>query len=88
MPCIVHVQIIKEQSNHSKKNLYLDKKNPICIFMFQNTAFKGPEPNVIAWGQSWGLKMPAQVSAPLWLWELDCSSGHEALLPCTAEGTV
>lgn len=50
MPYIVHVQIIKEQSNHSKKNLYLDKKktnNPICIFIFQNTVFKGPKPNIV-----------------------------------------
>lgn len=39
MPYVVHVQIIKEQSNHSKKKLYLDKKTPICIFIFQNIMF-------------------------------------------------
>lgn len=36
MPCIVHVQIIKEQSNHSKKNLYLDKKT-LSVYLCSKT---------------------------------------------------
>lgn len=33
MPRIVHVQIIKEQSNPPKENLYLDKKIYLYIYV-------------------------------------------------------